>query len=507
LNTPFFIAKRLIKKESTDKELSRPIVRIATIGIALGIAVMIIAIGIVTGFQGEIRGKVIGFGSHIQISSLKGSENFADPKLEIKQDFYPSLDTEEHVSHINLYALKEGVIETPYNIQGIIAKGVADDYDWTFLREKLIEGRVLQIPSENGRELMLSKYLAGRLQLELGDKIPIYFQNARDDLSQRNFTIVGIYETGLRELDEEFVFINMDVIRQINQWGLNAQLIYEDCKNGETSISARGRGGDGRIKLNWSADSLKGEGPHQFCLNSDTVIYVVANDKSETLADTAFFTFSSPKGKTADCQCPGESEIEIHTTGGSAKYYTGGFEVQLESYDDLDRMDHIIYNYLNYDLKTTTIKQHLPEIFNWLEMLDLNTIIIVVLMIFISIINMTSALLILIMERTNMIGMLKALGASSWFVQRIFLTQAAYIIAIGLVFGNLIGIGLCLVQQHFELLTLNPENYYVSVVPVLVSPATILILNAGTLLICLAALLIPSLAVAQIRPSKAIRFD
>ncbi|NEN22456.1 ABC transporter permease [Cryomorpha ignava] len=508
MNTPLFIAKRLIRKESVGKELSRPIVRIATIGIALGMAVMILAIAIVTGFQGEIREKVIGFGSHIQITQFGTASKFVDPKLEIDQAFYPSLDTVDGVKHINMFALKEGVLETKDNIQGILAKGVASDFDWTFLKSKLVEGSVLSVSdTATSNDMLISEFLAKRLQVKLGDKVPVYFQNAKSGMSQRNFTLVGIFNTGLKEMDEEFVFIDIDQIRKLSQWGIDAQMIYKGCQNGQTLLAAKGFGGNGDLRLKWSADSLRGEGPHSFCIQGDTTIYVVATDNTQTIGDTAFFNYSGVSRAAGNCHCPADNSYTISTSGGSGKYYTGGFEVQLNSYEDLDRMDQILYEHLNYDLKTSTIKQNLPEIFNWLEMLDLNTLIIVGLMILISVINMTSALLILIMERTNMIGMLKAMGAGSWFIQRIFIIQAAYIITIGLLAGNALGIGLGLLQKTFGFVKLDPENYYVSVVPVLLDPMVILGLNLATLLICVAAMLIPSLAVAQIRPTKAIRFD
>lgn len=509
MNTPYFIAKRLIRKESTQKELSKPIVRIATIGVALGMAVMILSIAIVTGFQGEIREKVIGFGSHIQITPFGTSNQSGEPKLKVDQAFYPSLDTVAGVHHINIYALQEGVLETDNNIQGILAKGVSTDYDWSFIESKLVSGRVLAFSdTAASNEMLLSEFLAGRLQVGIGDKVPIYFQNAKRGMSQRNFTIVGLYNTGLQEMDKEFVFIDINQIRRLNLWGINAHLRYLGCSDGAIRLSAKGFGGDGRIRLKWNVDSLRGEGPYSFCLNRDTTIYVVATDHSLTIGDTAFFSYTAPTpSENTFCKCPDSAQYKISTSGGSAKYYTGGFEVQLDAYEILDEMDQIIYEHLDYDLKTSTIKQHMPEIFNWLNMLDINTWVIISLMIFISIINIASALLILIMERTNMIGMLKALGAGTWFIQRIFLTQAAYIISIGLLFGNILGIGLGLLQQHFGWIKLDPENYYVSVVPVLLDPSLILLLNLGTLIICVLSMLLPSLIVAQIRPSKAIRFD
>ncbi len=481
--------------------------RIATAGIAIGMAVMIASVGIVTGFQREIREKVIGFGSHIQISNFATSERYNDPKLLIEQAFYPGIQDEEGVKSIHLFALKQGIIETPENIQGIFAKGVAPDYDWSFMKSNLVEGRIPNLSDTAvSNEIMISDYLAGRMQLEVGKKVAIYFPNSKNSVSQRNFVISGIFDTGLRDLDAQFVFIDIGQIRKINQWGIDAQMRVEGCRGNEVILQALGFGGEGDLRYHWSADSLKGPGPHAFCIAGDTTIYVVVSDKEKTVTDTAFYrvhNFLPPRA----CACPPENRTTVTTSGGSGKYYTGGFDIQLDSYEDLERMDQLIYEHLNYDLRTTTITQRSPEIFNWLEMLDLNTLVIIGLMIIISVINMTSALLILIMERTSMIGILKAMGGTSMLIQRIFLIHAAYIIGIGLFIGNVVGIGLCLIQQTYGWVKLDPENYYVSEVPILLDPLNILILNAGTLMICLIMLLLPSLAVNQIRPARAIRFD
>ncbi len=465
---------------------------------------MILAWGIVTGFQNEIREKVLGFGSHIQVEAFGSSSKQKNPKLEINQDFYPAIDTVDGVKSVHIYALKEGVIETPENIQGIMAKGVSDDYDWSFIESHLVEGTLLFGENHKTYDLLLSKYLAQRLQLKLGDKIPIYFQNARNSMSQRNFNIVGVYETGLKELDEEFVFISIDPIRKINQWGVAAYLTFEGCIGDSISLLATGNGSDGDLRFKWNVDSLRGPGPHTFCTNQADTFYCVVTDRHRTLGDTAFFAMSNA---TRTCHCPEESEFTVWNSGGSYDQYTGGFEINLESYDDLDGMNDFIYEHLNYNLKTSTIKQHLPEIFNWLEMLDLNTLIIIALMIFISIINMTSALLILIMERTQMIGLLKAMGSSSWFVQKIFLYQAGYIIGIGLLVGNLLGIGLSVLQKTTGFVKLDPANYYVSEVPVNLDFSAILILNAITFFVCILALTLPSLAVTRIQPAKVMRYD
>ncbi len=485
--------------------------RIATVGIALGMAVMILSMGIVRGFQHEVREKVLGFGSHIQVSNFSSGVRYNDPRLEIDQEFYPHLDTLKEVKHIQQFALLQGILETPDQIQGIFTKGVTHDFDWSFLQKHLVEGDLPHFTdTTTSNAIVLSSYLSKRMQLGIGDRVTVYFPNPKRNMVQRNFELTAIYNTGLQDLDAQFAFIDLQHLRRINLWGLQAQMRIEGCEDNCVSLRALGFGGDTEHRFLWSADSLRGAGPHQFCIDSsrDTLIYAVLEDRSETIADTAFFHYraknSSVESPADFCEAIGPQII--YTSGGSERYYTGGFEVILRSYRDLEHMDRFVYEHLDYDLRTTTITQRSPEIFNWLEMLDINTIVIIILMIIISVINMTSALLILIMERTQMIGILKAMGGRSGLIQGIFLYQAAYIIGIGLILGNIAGLGMAFLQKKFGLVKLNPEHYYVSEVPVLIQADQVVLLNVATLLICLAMLLLPAMAVNSVRPSKAIRF-
>ncbi len=478
------------------------------IGIALGMAVMIVSLSIVLGFQSEIRQKVIGFGSHIQITNFGTGQGLSGTKLLIDQPFYPSLDTLPEVKSVHQFALKEGVIETKENIQGIILKGVTEDYNWDFFKKNMVAGSIPEYRlNQTSNELLISTFLAGRLGVEIEEKLTIYFQNAKGGMSQRNFVVSGTYNTGLQDLDEQFLIAHIDQIKKINQWGLNANLRVIGCENGRVKLKATGFGGKDRVKLIWSTDSLRGEGPYEFCLNEDTLIYVVAKE-AKSISDTAFFNFQRGESQLdGSCECPPDSLLKTFNSGGSGKYYTGGFEVILDRFESLDEMERIIYEHLNYDLRTSTIRQKSPEIFNWLEMLDLNTVIIISLMILISVINMTSALLILIMERTTMIGLLRAIGASGALVRNIFLIQAGYIILFGMAVGNVIGIGICLLQQRYGFLKLDPENYYVSEVPILLNLENIVLLNIGVFLVCTLMMILPTLAVNSIKPARAIRFN
>ncbi len=473
---------------------------------------MILAIGIVRGFQHEIREKVLGFGAHIQVTNFSSSVRFNDPKLEVNQHFYPHLDTLPEVKHIQQYALLQGILETPDNIQGIFAKGVTYDFDWSFLQAHLSEGNLPTFAtSSTSNAIVMSKYLARRMRLNIGDRLTLYFPNPGRNMVQRNMELAATYDTGLQDLDAQFVFIDLNHIRRINQWGLQAQMRADDCVSDSLSLSALGFGGEGIHRFAWSVDSLTGPGPHRFCIKGDTAFHVVLYDREGTQPDTAFFAVKGAsqryRSTAQKCLCPEEDLITITTSGGSDRYYTGGFDIILENYKDLYAIDKLVYEHLNYDLRTTTITQRSPEIFNWLEMLDINSLVIIILMILISVINMTSALLILIMERTQMIGILKTMGATSWLIQRIFLTQAAYIIGIGLVLGNAAGLLMAWLQKRYGILKLDPEQYYVSEVPVLVEANHLLLLNIGTLLVCMVMLMLPALAVNAVLPSRSIRFN
>ena len=406
MNTELFIARRILSKNKSN--FSRPVVRIAILSIGLGLTVMFIAVAILTGFQKEVREKVIGFGAHIQISHYDENSSLETKPISMHQDFYPSLETVKGILHIQVYATKAGIIKTADQIQGIVLKWIGPDYDFSFFSNKMIAGHFIHL-SDTGKtnDVMISKNLAALLKLRLNDDIRMYFISGTTTLG-RKFHIAGIYETGLEEFDKVYVLCDIRHIQKLN---------------------------------NWQPDEV------------------------------------------------------------------GGFEVILDNFNDLDKIGKYVYRKIGMTLDAKTIRDLYPQIFDWLDLQDINVLIILVLMVLVTGITMISTLLILIMERTNMIGILKALGMPNGGIRRVFLINAAYIIGQGLFWGNLVGATLCIIQQKYGIITLPQESYYVSVVPVNLDHWNILLLNAGTVVVCLAMLLVPSYVTSRISPVRAIRFS
>ncbi|HRO98786.1 MAG TPA: ABC transporter permease [Flavobacteriales bacterium] len=523
-----FIARRILRPEEADKRsLSRPIVVIAVLGIVVGMAVMILTVGITRGFQREVRAKVTGAGGHLQITALWQSDPKETPRIPIDQSFYPWLDTVPGVAHIQIYATKPGIIETDQEIQGVVVKGVGTDHDWTFMQEHLVSGRVPVIGDpDRSIDLLLSRYLADRLRIQVDDTITVYLIKGRDDIRPRKFHVSGIYETGIEQIDHQLVLIDIGHLQRFSQWGLKSEIRVGELEQGRfVEIEGLAFGGDRKYTLEWPGRELEGRGPHRIDLWGerrshapngtpgsmiDTArITLVVHDEDRTIPDTAWVQFIPMAQDAQNTPLTAEGlKVVRGGSGGSHTKYVGGFEVTLDRYEDLMRLDDLVYEkYLPTELRSTSVRDRFPELFTWLQLLDKNVVVVIILMIIVSIINMTSALLILILERTTMIGILKALGSSNGAIRRIFLVDAAYILGVGILLGDLLGIGLAWVQQRFGLVKLPVETYYVDRVVVDLDLWPILLLNAGTLLVCVAALVLPSMLVSRIAPAKAIRCE
>ncbi|MCO6500012.1 MAG: ABC transporter permease [Vicingus serpentipes] len=408
MNLEYFISKNIIKGDRNAKKFTRPIINISIMAIAIGLIVMIISTSIVDGFQREIRNKVIGFGSHIQITNFDSQNTYEASPINKNQKFYPAIDSVNGIKHIQVFATKAGIIKTKEEIYGVVVKGISDDFDWSFFKEKMVDGEIFPIKKDLENNLLLSKNIADKMKLKVNNKIFIYFIQKNGQLRPKDFVVKGIYQSGLEQFDNLYVITDIRHIQKRNDWN--------------------------------------------------------------------------------------EEQV-------------GGFEVLIDNYKQIDELGQYVYDNIGYDLHATTIKEQNPDIFNWLDYQDYNVTIIIILMIIVAVINIISALLILILERTNMIGILKALGMPNWNVRKMFLYNAAYLIIKGLLWGNVIGIILCLIQQKTGIVTLPEESYYVATVPIEFNFIKILLLNIGTLTICILLLLIPSVVITKISPVKAIRYD
>jgi lipoprotein-releasing system permease protein len=414
MNLPYFIANRLIKGRREGTSFSRPINIIAIIGIAMGLAVMIIAVAILTGFKQQIRDKVVGFGSHIQIMNFDSNISFETTPISDTQQFIPKIKQIPGISHVEVFATKAGIIRTDEEIQGVVLKGIGSDFDWSYFKSNMVDGSVFTV-SDTGRtdKVIISKKIADMLRLKTGDSFAMLF--IQDPPRMRKFTISGIYETSLEEFDKMYVFCDIGHIRRLNGW------------------------------------------------TDDQV---------------------------------------------------SGFEIFIDDFDKLDAMTAEVRDAIGYKIteedtkfKVTNIRMRYPQIFDWLNFQDVNVIIIILLMLIVAGFNMISGLLILILEKTNMIGVLKSLGAEDLTIRRVFLYQAAYLIGKGLFWGNFIGIGFAFLQLKTGLISLDPASYYIKTVPVNLQLSHILLLNVGTMVAIIVMLLVPSQLISRITPVKAIRYD
>lgn len=414
MNTELFLAKRLTYNKSSNSRISRLMAKIATISIALSLAVMIISVAVLTGFKQQIKSKLTGFVSAIQIRNFDTNSSFETVPIANYYDFIPQLKQIKGVKHIQQYATKGGIIKTDDEIQGVVLNGVGTDFDWSFFQSYLVEGKVFTVnDSTSTNKVLISQTLSLLLNLKTGDSFEIYF--VQEPIRVRKFTVSGIYNTYFEEQDRAYVLCDIKHIQRLNGWQKNQ---------------------------------------------------------------------------------------------------VSGFEISIDNIDDLqtvyNEVDDIV-SYINFDdgsrLAVYTVIDMFPQLFNWLEILDMNVWIILILMLAVSGFNMVSGLLIMLLEKASMIGLLKSLGMQNFALQKLFLYRSAIIVIKGLMWGNIIGIGCCLLQQYFGIFKLNPADYYFSVAPVQLNILPVLLLNIGSFVLILLIQLLPSMYIAKISPDKTIRFN
>ena len=409
----YFIASRLFLKQKSKGRKTGPAVKIAVTGIALGLAVMLVAIGVVQGFKHEIRDKVIGVGAHIQIASYYSNYSYEMSPLNVPDTLLGQLRAIPGVRHVQPQYTKPGMIKTKDDFQVVVFKGVDSCFDASFLKSSLVAGTFPDY-SQPSNDVLISEYLSDLLHLKPGDAFLAYF--IRDEAqSARRFKVSGVYNTHFTSYDKAFLLTDARHIRQLNDW--------ESDQAGGIEVFF---------------ESMKA-----FDATQESVYQTMSRYASDT--------------------------------------------------------DEVYYMRNLYELN--------PDLFGWLDLLDMNVLLILLLMIFVSGFNIISGLLILILERTNFIGVLKALGAGNRQVRRIFVSYSTYLVAIGLLWGNVIGLGICFLQKYAHVLKLDPSVYYVDAVPIELNVWWIVLVNVGTILVSMAVVLVPSHLITHIHPAKAIRFE
>lgn len=393
--------------------MSRPAVRIAVVGVAIGLAVMIVAVSVVVGFKNEVANQVIGFGSHIQIASYSAQTSYERPPIVISEAMRQQIAGLDNVKAVQNTITKPAIIKTDSTFQGVVFKGVDATYQWDFFRRNLVEGTVLSFDSTTTNHVMLSKKTAEKLGFKVGDSFNCYF--VQEQVRARKCVVAGIFQTTFDEYDRLFILGDLRVMRQLNAWD-------------STQIST----------------------------------LEIVLDRFDRIDETAFALYGIVGNR----------------------------------FDEHEQL---------YQVRT--IEQLVPQIFDWLERLDMNAWAILALMLIVAGFNMISGLLIIILERTTTIGILKALGTRNWSIRRVFLYHALFLVGKGMLWGNLIGVTLIALQHFFHLIPLNAEVYYVSYVPVATNLWLLLALNVGTFVAALLMMILPTWFITKITPVKAMRFD
>ena len=415
MNLPLFIARRIYSDQGDRRKVSRPAIRIATIGVAIGLAVMIITVSVVLGFKHTIRDKAIGFASHIQVMNILSMNSVESFPICIDDSVIKVISGIEGIKHVQRYALTRDILKTDDDFLGVAFKGIGPEYDLDYLKENLVEGQIPVFSDTVGsNRLLLSRIMADKLKLKAGDRVFAYFIGDRD-VRTRRFTVEGIYQTNMTRFDEAICYTDIYTANKLNGW------FEGQCSGAELTVK-------------------------DFDRLDDTYINII--NKVNRTQDRYHSIFSSQ-----------------------------------------------------------TVYEAYPQLFTWLELLDINVWIILGLMICLAGITMTSGLLIIILERTSMIGVLKAIGSRNRTIRHTFLWFSAFIISRGLLLGDILGIGLVLLQQYTGLVTLDPQTYYVSEAPVELDIPITILLNVATLIVSISVLIIPSFFISHIHPAKSMRYE
>ena len=415
MNLPLFIAKRIYSDQGDKRKVSRPAIRIAIVGVAIGLMVMIVTVCVVLGFKHTIRDKVAGFGGHIQVQNLMKYNDIDPYTISADDSMMQVFRAQDGVKHVQRYTITQGLLKTDEDFLGVMFKGVGPEFDNAFLQQNIVAGEIpVFSDSTSHYQLLMSKMIADKLHLNVGDKVFAYFIGD-ENVKTRKYTVAGIYQTNMTRFDETLCFTDLYAANRLNGWDEN------HCTGIEATV-------EDLNKLSVTADAF---------------------------------------------------------------------------IDNVNRTDDGHGN----QMISETIYEKYPNIFTWLDLLDINVWIILVLMVCVAGFTMISGLLIIILERTQMIGILKALGTRNKTIRHTFLWFSVFIIGQGMLWGNILGIGIVLLQQYTGFVSLDPSVYYVSEAPMELNIPLIALLDLVTLLVCVFVLIAPSYLVSHIHPAKSMRYE
>ena len=555
----FFISKRFVQIKTQDKKVSKPIILISVLSITLAIVVNLITVAIVTGFQNEIRKKVTGFNAPLFISKTGSSSIYECEPFKINKNSIAKIKNIEGVKGVTTISYKPALFQSSkfldtiklvngkdsliqrQEISGVMMKGVPMSYDWEFIQKHLVKGRIPRYNKNSiSNEIIVSEKICNSLNYSVSDEVSCFY--VKNQPVSRRYKIVGVFNTGLEEYDKKIVFCDLREVQRLNDYGITSSIEIDDTlqKSNSILIKAQINGGGSNLMYDWGkgADIYSG-----FYLSElkDTLIRLITytvnytNNKLDA-QDTSYlsidvtspllcnqlshdetgllqiqeidsdtYNLESTKGNVSIKTIPGK---------GNSENYIAGYEVFISDWRNLDQIEKNLKNMLEMRpdsegqlIQVKSILDNESDLFAWLSFLDFNVYIIIMLMLVIGVINVGSAMLVIIVLRTNLIGILKAMGATNWSIRKIFLYQAAYLICKGLFYGNLIGISLCWVQSTFGIIALNPTIYYIDKVPMELTIFNWMAINLITFFVCIASLIIPSYVVTSISPTKAINFN
>jgi lipoprotein-releasing system permease protein len=404
MNFPYFVSQRI--QNTKTSSFSGTVTKIGIGSIAIGLTVMILAFAVLFGFKDAIHQKLFSLTPHISVAKFSANESYEEYPITKQSDLFRNHKNIKDIIHFQAVAQKAGILKTRQDILGVVMKGIGRDFDFERFAPNIIEGQQISFTdSSYSKDILISKTIANKLNLGVGNNLIMYFLNAPD--RPRKLIIKGIYETQMEEFDKNLIIGDIGLIQRINGWG------------------------------------------------TDSV---------------------------------------------------GRYEIYVKNFDQINASAKIIQDKMQPDMKMEKVTTTYMGLFDWLGMLDRNMVIFLTLILFVACFNMISILLVLMLERTPMIGVLKALGSSNWQIRKIFLWNGFAMIFKGLTYGNILGIGLCLLQKHYRIIPLDPVNYYMNTVPIMLNWGVILLLNLATVSLVILVLVIPTFVITRIEPVKAIIF-